>query len=91
MNSKTNKETHVPYYRTCYKNGIVKAGNEVYELTTLCKCDKCISRHKLTRTSRNEATASTEDIDKIAEVFYFLNDWTCSDGEKELETAYFEM
>jgi hypothetical protein len=78
-------------YRVCYTNGNSATGKKVYELYKHCSCPDCQYRQRLTRTPVNKATATTKDISKVDEVAEFLKNWTCEDGKKHLEIAYFQF
>lgn len=78
-------------YIVCYENGNRVAGKEIYELHKLCKCEDCKNRTKLKREPVNQATATTRDILKVDNVAEFLKNWTCENGKRHLQVAYFQF
>ena len=73
--------------RVCYKNGIVKEENKVYELHKMCDCDWCKNKY-MNRKRRNCATAYAEKESDIERVKKILQNWTCKDKTKDLPTEY---
>ncbi|WP_434284607.1 hypothetical protein [Clostridium botulinum] len=78
-------------FRVCYENGNAITGKEIYELHKLCNCSDCKNRKILKKEAVNCATATTKDIFKVDEVAEFLENWTCENGKKHLNTAYFKF
>lgn len=80
-------EKHV---RICYENGNSKTGKKIYEMHKICKCSYCQYRNRIESGSWNCATATTQDENKIEEVFQFLEKWTCGNKERQ-KTVYFKF
>jgi hypothetical protein len=78
-------------YRVCYDNGNSVTGKKIYELYKYCNCPDCNNRKKWRREPSNRATATTKDISKVDEVAEFLENWTCEDGKRLLEIAFFQF
>lgn len=74
------------WMRICYKRGIKKEGNELYEFHKACDCDKCRFNFEYKISVPHAATATTDDISKIDEVKKFLESWNCSieDGSSKV-------
>ncbi len=79
------------YYRLCYKGGIVKKGNELYEFHKLCDCEDCKNRFKYRNESINSITVTTDSKSKFDEIEKMLKDWKCKDGNRRLETEYMSI
>jgi hypothetical protein len=78
-------------YRVCFENGNSVIGKKVYELYKYCNCPDCNNRKLWEREPANRATATTKDISKVDEVSEFLKNWSCKDGKRYLEIAYFQF
>lgn len=78
-------------YRVCYENGNSVTGRKIYELYKYCNCPDCNNRKAWKREPPNRATATTKDISKVDEVAKFLKSWSCKDGKRYLEIAYFQF
>lgn len=76
------------YVRICYKKGIVKEENKIFELHKMCDCEWCKNKY-FGRTRRNEATAYAETEKDIERIKAVLSNWTCSDKAKDLPTFYY--
>ena len=55
------------WMRICYKRGIQKKENELYEFHKPCDCDKCRFNFEHKISVPHAATATTDDISKIDE------------------------
>lgn len=75
------------YTRLCYKGGIVKEGNELYETHGVCECEGCLSLH-YPRRFRNCVTAYTDDKSKVNELEQLVSKWTCKDNTQDLPVEY---
>lgn len=76
------------FYRTCFKGGIEKKGNELYEFHKACDCEACDSRHKFGKQPRNTITITTDSKSKFDEIEKMLKGWKCKDGSRQLENEY---
>lgn len=74
--------------RICYEHGNVKTGRKIYEAQQLCHCENCLNRFNWKKEPLNCITTSTFDIEKVEEMLLFLDNWTCKDGKRQLETEY---
>ena len=75
------------WIRVCYKGGIAKEENKIYELHKVCDCSRCSSRWG-DRTRRNEARAYAAKESEIEQVGKLLSKWTCADKDKDLPVEY---
>lgn len=73
--------------RICYENGNL-SGKKIYEAKQLCHCENCINRFKWRNEALNCVTAKTYDENKIEEMLHFLDNWTCKNDKRWLETEY---
>ena len=74
--------------RICYKGGIVREENKVFELHKMCDCDWC--KHKYMGRKRcNAITAYAHNKEEIEQITQILNQWTCADRTKDLPTVYY--
>ena len=78
-------------YRVCYDNGNSATGVTIYELYKYCDCPDCRRRASWKREPANRVTDTTKNISKVDEVAEFLKNWSCTDGEKSLETVYLKF
>lgn len=74
-------------YRLCYKNGIAKKENELYEFHKLCNCEKCEFRYKYMKSTKNALTVTTNDKKCFSEVEKFMESWKCG-SDSILPTKY---
>jgi hypothetical protein len=74
--------------RECYRNGIVKEQDKLYEFHVFCECDKCKWRYKYLKEPRNQLTITTDSKDKFNQIKEFIENWKCKDGDKNLPTEY---
>lgn len=77
------------YTRVCYRNGIVKDENKVYETHAICECEGCFSLF-YPRKTRNCVTAYTDDETKVKAVESMLKNWTCKNGNQDLPVEYID-
>lgn len=76
------------YVRVCYRNGIAKEENKVFEVHKLCDCAWCREKY-LGRTRVNKITITAECEDEIEKkVERFLDGWKCANGEKDLPIVF---
>lgn len=54
--------------RICYKGGIKKEGNDIYEFHKICDCSKCRFNFENKIKVPNQATVTTNDITKADEI-----------------------
>ena len=74
--------------RECYRGGIVKPYNRVYEFHAFCECEGCKFRYKHNNQRRNQLTVTTDSKDKFRQVEKFVRGWRCKNGNKEIPTEY---
>lgn len=75
-------------FRECYKNGIAKPENKLYEFHVFCECSKCKWRYKYLKEPRNQLTVTTDTKEKFKQIKKFIDNWKCKNGDKWLETEY---
>ena len=76
------------YYRICYKGGIAKKENELFEFHKICDCILCVNRYKFTGQPRNCLTVTTDSKEKFEEVDKIIKNWKCKNGNEWLKTEY---
>lgn len=65
------------WMRECYKGGVVKEENKLYEFHKTCDCDKCRFNFEHKIQVPNQSTVTTNDITKSDEIKKFLEKWSC--------------
>lgn len=75
------------YVRECYKSGIVKDENKIFELHKLCDCEICGHLYPF-RNRRNAITITAEMETEIEKAKVFLATWKCTDSMRDLPTVY---
>lgn len=81
------------HLRICYKldkNGKMDRSKEIYEVYKYCKCDSCRRLTKERRLAGNRITITTKDINKINEMYDFLDNWECG-SNKQNDYMYMEF
>jgi hypothetical protein len=78
-------------YRVCYENGNSRTGTKVYEFYKYCQCSGCKTRLQIKREPNNKVTVTTKDISKQTEITNYLENWTCTNGNKWLEIEYIKF
>ena len=74
--------------RECYKYGIERPENKLYEIHVLCECPQCKWRYKYLKEPRNQLTITTDSKDKFKQIKEFIDNWKCKNGDKRLVTEY---
>lgn len=75
------------YVRECYKDGIVRPENRMFELHKLCDCEFC--KHIYTfRKRRNAIAITAETEEEVDKAKAFLEKWKCADSSKDLPIVY---
>lgn len=76
------------WVRICYKYGINREENKLFELHKMCECDWCKSKY-MGRKRCNDITAYAHNQKEIDDLTKILNEWTCADKTKDLPTFYY--
>lgn len=78
------------WMRECYRHGIPKEENKVYEFHKICDCDRCKFNFEHKIKVPNQVTVTTNDITKSGEIKKFLEKWSCDmkDGEFNVVHRY---
>lgn len=79
------------YYRVCFKNGVRKRKNTLFEFHKLCECPDCKYRYEVLHQHKNKITLLTNTKEKFAEVEEYLDHWTCKNKDKYIGTEYVHL
>lgn len=79
------------WMRECYKKGIPKEENKLYEFHAYCECQKCKWRNKYLKEPKNALTLTTDSKEKFDQVIEFINNWKCKDGNNKLPVEYIHI
>ncbi|MBU8573737.1 MULTISPECIES: hypothetical protein [Bacillus] len=74
-------------YRTCK----TLSGETVYELNKYCQCPECRKRSQFYREPANRLCVTVKNIADLDNASLFLKDWSCNDGNKQLETLFVKL
>lgn len=71
-------------YRTC-KN---LDGETLYELNKYCECEGCKKRYQYYRQPANRVCVTVKNLADVDNAASFLKDWSCDNGNKQLDILF---